>query len=220
MSCVALIERDVRLAWRGGGSTLLAVAFFATVVTLVPLGIAPMPGILRAVAGGIVMLCAALAALLSLDDLFQTDFEDGSLDLLATGPLSLESLAASKIAAHWLSTGFPIVAISPLAAFAMELPANGFVVMLKAVALGTPAISAVGAIGASLTMAARRGGLILPLIVLPLLTPVVIFGAGIVRSTWEGLPNGAGLYLAAYSLAAVLLSPFATAAGLRMNLSA
>ena len=167
-----------------------------------------------------VVLCAALAALLSLDDLFQTDFEDGSLDLLATGPLSLESLAASKIAAHWLATGFPIVAISPLAAFAMELPTNSFVEMLKAVALGTPAISAVGAIGASLTMAARRGGLILPLIVLPLLTPVVIFGAGIVRSTGEGIPNGAVPYLAAYSLAAVLLSPFATAAGLRMNLSA
>jgi len=220
MSCVALIERDVRLAWRGGGSTMLAVAFFATVVTLVPLGTAPIPGILRAMAGGTVVLCAALAALLSLDDLFQTDFEDGSLDLLATGPLSLESLAASKIAAHWLATGFPIVAISPLAAFAMELPTNSFVEMLKAVALGTPAISAVGAIGASLTMAARRGGLVLPLIVLPLLTPVVIFGAGIVRSTGEGIPNGAEAYLAAYSLAAVLLSPFATAAGLRMNLSA
>jgi heme exporter protein B len=220
MSYVALIGRDIRLASRGGGSTLLAVAFFATVVTLVPLGIGPAPGVLRAVAGGIVILCAALAALLSLDDLFQADFEDGSLDVLATGPLSLESLAASKIAAHWLATGFPIVAISPLAAFAMELPGNGVVQMLKAVALGTPAISAVGAIGASLTLAAKRGGLILPLIVLPLLTPVVIFGAGTVRFALEGIANGAAFYLAAYSLAAVLLSPFATAAGLRMNLSA
>lgn len=220
MSCVALIGRDIRLASRGGGSTLLAVAFFATVVTLVPLGIGPLPGILRAVAGGIVMVCAALAALLSLDDLFQADFEDGSLDLLATGPLSLESLAASKIAAHWLATGLPILVISPLAALAMELPGNSVLTMLKAVALGTPAISAVGAIGASLTLAAKRGGLVLPLIVLPLLTPVVIFGAGIVRSTLDGLANGAVLYLAAYSLAAVLLSPFATAAGLRMNLAA
>lgn len=220
MSCVALIGRDIRLASRGGGSTLLAVAFFATVVTLVPLGIGPMPGILRAVAGGIVMVCAALAALLSLDDLFQSDFEDGSLDLLATGPLSLESLAASKIAAHWLATGLPILVISPLAALAMELPGGSVLTMLKAVALGTPAISAVGAIGASLTLTAKRGGLVLPLIVLPLLTPVVIFGAGIVRSTLDGLANGAVLYLAAYSLAAVLLSPFATAAGLRMNLAA
>jgi heme exporter protein B len=220
MSYVALIGRDIRLASRGGGSTLLAVAFFATVVRIVPLGIGPAPGVLRAVAGGIVILCAALAALLSLDDLFQADFEDGSLDVLATGPLSLESLAASKIAAHWLATGFPIVAISPLAAFAMELPGNGVVQMLKAVALGTPAISAVGAIGASLTLAAKRGGLILPLIVLPLLTPVVIFGAGTVRFALEGIANGAAFYLAAYSLAAVLLSPFATAPGLRMNLSA
>jgi len=220
MSYVALIGRDIRLASRGGGSTLLAVSFFATVVTLVPLGIGPVPGVLRAVAGGIVTLCAALAALLSLDDLFQADFDDGNLDVLATGPLSLEALAASKIAAHWLATGFPIVAISPLAALAMELPGNGAVQMLKAVALGTPAISAVGAIGASLTLAAKRGGLILPLIVLPLLTPVVIFGAGTVRFALEGIANGAAFYLAAYSLAAVLLSPFAAAAGLRMNLSA
>lgn len=220
MSCVALIGRDIRLASRGGGSTLLAVTFFATILTLVPLGIGPTPAILRAAAGGIVVVSAALAALLSLDNLFQADFEDGSLDLLATGPSSLESLAASKIVAHWFATGFPIVAISPLAGFAMELPSNAVVAILKAVALGTPAISAVGAIGASLTLAARRGGLVLPLIVLPLLTPVVVFGAGIVRSALDGLANGAVLYLAAYSLAAVLLSPFATAAGLRMNLSA
>lgn len=220
MSCAALIGRDLRLASRGGGSTLLAVAFFATVLTLIPLGIGPTPTILRAVAGGIVMVCAALAALLSLDELFQVDFEDGSLDLLATGPLSLESLAASKIVAHWLATGFPILAISPLVAFAMELPASSIIAVLKAVALATPAISAVGAIGASLTLAAKRGGLILPLVVLPLLTPVMIFGAGIIRSDLDGLANGAVLYLAAYSLAAVLLSPFAAAAGLRMNLSA
>jgi heme exporter protein B len=166
------------------------------------------------------MVCAILAALLSLDHLFQADFEDGTLEILATGPLSLESLAASKIAAHWLATGLPLLAISPLAAFAMELPGTSFFMLLEAVALGTPAVSAVGAIGASLTLAAKRGGLILPLIVLPLLTPVVIFGAGIVRSLLEGVANGAAFYLAAYALAAVLLSPFAAAAGLRMNLSA
>jgi heme exporter protein B len=190
------------------------------VVTLVPLGVGPQPLLLRAIAGGIVMVCAILAALLSLDHLFQADFEDGTLEILATGPLSLESLAASKIAAHWLATGLPLLAISPLAAFAMELPGTSFFMLLEAVALGTPAVSAVGAIGASLTLAAKRGGLILPLIVLPLLTPVVIFGAGIVRSLLEGVANGAAFYLAAYALAAVLLSPFAAAAGLRMNLSA
>ncbi|HEX3429963.1 MAG TPA: heme exporter protein CcmB [Rhizomicrobium sp.] len=220
MSCLALIGRDVRLASRGGGSTLLALAFFAAIVTLVPLGIGPRPGLLHAVAGGIIMLCATLAALLSLDHLFQADFDDGSLELLATGPLSLESLAVSKIVAHWLATGLPLLAISPLAAFAMELPGNGLFALLQSVALATPAVSAMGAIGASLTLAAKRGGLILPLIVLPLLTPVVIFGAGIVRSAMEGMANGAALYLGAYSLAAVLLSPFAVAAGLRTNLSA
>jgi heme exporter protein B len=218
MSCGALIERDIRLASRGGGSTLLAATFFATVITLVPLGIGPQPGLLGAVAGGVVMICAVLAALLSLDHLFQADFDDGSLEVLATGPLSFESFAASKIAAHWLTTCVPLVVIAPLAAFAMELPRNGLIALVEAVALGSPAVSAVGAIGASLTLAARKGGLILPLILLPLLTPVVIFGAGTVRSALDGIANGAILYLAAYSLAAVLLSPFAAAAGLRMNL--
>jgi len=190
------------------------------VITLVPLGIGPQPAVLRPVAGGVVMLCAILAALLSLDHLFQADFEDGSLEVLATGPLSLESLAASKIAAHWLTTGMPLAAMTPLAAFAMDLPAEGLASMLEAVAVATPAVSAVGAIGASLTLATKRGGLVLPLIVLPLLAPVMIFGAGIVRSTQEAPSNGAIFYLAAFSLAAVLLSPFAAAAGLRMNLNA
>lgn len=220
MSIGALIGRDIRLASRGGGSTLLSLAFFATVVTLVPLGIGPQTGALHPVAGGVVMLCAILAALLSLDHLFQADFEDGSLEVLATGPLSYESLIASKIAAHWLTTGLPLVAITPVAAFAMELPANGFVALLQSVAVGTPAVSAVGAIGASLTLSTRRGGFILPLIVLPLLAPVMIFGAGIVRAAQDGVPNGAFWYLTAFSLAAVLLSPFAAAAGLRMNLNA
>jgi heme exporter protein B len=220
MSFAALIGRDIRLASRGGGSTLLSLAFFATVITLVPLGIGPQPDVLRPVAGGVVMLCAVLAALLSLDHLFQADFEDGSLEVLATGPLSFESLTASKIAAHWLTTGMPLVVITPLAAFALELPGNSLLALLEAVAVGTPAVSAIGAIGASLTLSTRRGGLILPLIVLPLLAPVVIFGAGVVRSAQGGGPNGAFFYLAAFSLAAVLLSPFAAAAGLRMNLNA
>jgi len=220
MSYGVLIGRDIRLASRGGGSTLLALAFFSMVITLVPLGIGPQPGLLRAVSGGMVMLCALLAALLSLDHLFQADFDDGNLDLLATGPLSLEAFAASKMAAHWLTTGMPLVAIAPLAAFAMELPRSGFAGLVEAVALGTPAVSAIGAIGASLTLSARRGGLILPLIVLPLLAPVVIFGAGIVRAALDGISSGAFFYLAAFSVTAVLLSPFAAAAGLRMNLSA
>jgi len=220
MSCLALIARDIRLASRGGGSTPLALSFFAAVVTLIPLGIGPTPSLLRAVAGGVIMLCAVLAALLALDDLFQVDFDDGSLDILATGPLSLEGLATTKIAAHWVTTGLPLLAISPLAGFAMEIPGRSLAVLMEAVALGTPAVSAVGAIAASLTLTAKRGGLILPLIVLPLIAPVVIFGAGIVRGSMEGIANGAALYLSAYSLAAVLLSPFAVATGLRINLSA
>jgi heme exporter protein B len=220
MSSLVLIERDLRMAFRGGGSTFLALAFFATVVTLVPLGIGPQPTLLRAVAGGTVMVCAVLAALLSLDQLFQADFDDGSLEVLATGPLSLELLAGCKIGAHWVATGLPLLVISPISAYAMALSGEGSLRLMEAVALGTPAVSAVGAIGAGLTLAARRGGLVLALIVLPLLSPVVIFGAGVVRSGMEGLANGADYYLAAYSLVTVLLSPFAVAPALRMNLSA
>jgi heme exporter protein B len=220
MSFMELVARDVRLATRAGGSAFLALAFFAMTATLVPLGIGAEVRLLSAVAAGILWVCAVLAALLSLDRLFQADFEDGSLDVLALGPLPLESIASAKIAAHWLTTGLPLTIVSPIIALLFSLPDQGYGVLVAALAIGTPAVSAIGAIGASLTISIRRGGLILPFIVMPLLAPVVIFGAGAVSAAIDGLASGALLFLAATSLAAVLLSPFAAAAGLRLNLGA
>jgi heme exporter protein B len=220
MSFVALVARDMRLATRAGGSAFLALAFFAMTATLVPLGIGAETRLLGAVAAGILWVCAVLAALLSLDRLFQADFEDGSLDVLALGPLPLESIAAAKIAAHWLVTGLPLTIVSPMIALLFSLPGRGYGALATTLAIGTPAVSAIGAIGSSLTISIRRGGLILPFIVMPLLAPIVIFGAGAVRAAIDGLASGALLFLAATSLAAVLLSPFAAAAGLRLNLGA
>lgn len=218
---VTLLLRDIKLAARSGGSAALALSFFALVATLVPLGVGADLKLLVRVAGGVLWVGAVLSALLSLDRLFQGDFEDGSLDLIALSPLPLELTALAKIAAHWLSTGLPLTVLSPLLALLFNLtgPATG--ILFVSLLIGTPAVSAVGAIGASLTLSLKRGGLILPLIILPLLAPAVIFGAGAVSLALDGLGAGGALgLLAAFAFAAVLLSPFAAAASVRLNLSA
>ncbi len=214
----SLIARDLVLALRAGGGAALALAFFAAVATLVPLGIGPDLKLLARIAAGVLWVAAVLAALLSLDRLFQADFEDGSLDLMALSPLSLEAVALAKIAAHWLSTGLPLTLIAAVLAVAYGLPANGTGALVASLLIGTPAVSAIGGIGAALTLSIRRGGLILPFIVLPLIAPVVIFGSGAVLAVLDGLASGAFLFLAAFSLLAVVLSPFAAAAGVRLNL--
>jgi heme exporter protein B len=214
----ALLLRDIRLATRAGGSAMLALAFFAAVATLVPLGVGSDLALLARIAAGVLWVAAVLAALLALDRLFQADFEDGSLDVIALSPLSLETISFAKIAAHWLTTGLPLAILSPLLAVMFGLPANAIFALFVSLLIGTPAVSAIGAVGASLTLSIRRGGLILPLILLPLLAPAVIFGAGAVLAVLDGLSNGALLLLAAFSFAACVLSPFATAAALRLNL--
>jgi heme exporter protein B len=215
-----LLARDVKLAARSGGSAALALSFFALVATLVPLGVGADLKLLARVAGGILWVGAVLAALLSLDRLFQGDYEDGGLDLIALSPLPLELTALAKIAAHWLSTGLPLTLLSPLLALMFNLAPAPTLVLFVSLLIGTPAVSAVGAIGASLTLSLKRGGLILPLLILPLLSPAVIFGAGAVSATMDGFGAAGGLeLLAAFAFAAVLLSPFAAAAGVRLNLS-
>ncbi len=215
----ALLVRDLRLTVREGGGVGLALGFFALVATLVPLGVGPDMVVLAKVGAGILWVGAALAALLSLDRLFQADYEDGSLDLIALSPLSLEGTAVAKIVAHWLSTGLPLTLLSPLLSVLFDLPANAMVMLAASLLLGTPAVSAAGAIGASLTLSLRRGGLILPLIVLPLLTPAVIFGTGMVVEVQTGLATGALGFLAAFSIVTVLLSPFVAAMAVRLNLA-
>jgi len=219
MSFLALLTRDLRLAVRAGGSAFLALAFFAAVVTLVPFGIGADSALLARTAAGILWVAAVLASLLAFDRLLQLDMEDGSLDLLALSPIPLEAIAAAKGLAHWLTTGLPLVLLSPVLAVLLNLPSRGFLALITSLAIGTPALSAIGTIGAALTISVRRGGLILPLIVLPLVAPAVIFGAGFVGSTIDGIQNGAIWLLSAFSLAAVLLSPFAAASAIRIALS-
>jgi heme exporter protein B len=214
-----LLMRDLKLAARSGGGAALALAFFALMATLVPLGIGADLRLLARVAAGVLWVGAVLAALLSLDRLYQGDFDDGSLDLIALSPLSLEQVALAKFLAHWLSTGLPLTLLSPLLALFFGLPGAGTEMLVLSLLIGTPAVSAVGAIGASLTLSLKRGGLILPLLILPLLTPVVIFGAGAVSAALDGLANGALGLLAGFSAAAVILSPFVTAACVRLNLA-
>jgi heme exporter protein B len=214
-----LVSRDVRLATRAGGGAMLALAFFAAVAALVPFGVGTDLKLLGRIAGGVLWVAAVLAALLSLDRLFQSDFEDGSLDLMALGPLPLEAVALAKTLAHWLATGLPLTLLSPVLALLFNLPDRGYAALVASLALGTPAISAIGAIGAGLTLSVRRGGLILPLLVMPLIAPAVIFGSGAVIAALDGLANGAFPLLAAFSLASVLLSPFAAAAAVRLNLA-
>jgi heme exporter protein B len=216
---LALLYRDVRLAARAGGGAALALAFFAAVAALVPLGVGADLKLLGRIAGGVLWVAAVLAALLSLDRLFQADYEDGSLEQIALAPLSLEAAATAKILAHWLATGLPLTVLSPLLGLLFNLPEQGYVPLVVSLAIGTPAASAVGAIGAGLTMSLRRGGLILPLLVLPLLAPAVIFGAGAVISALDGLDNGALWLLSGFSLVAVLLAPFAAGAAVRLNLA-
>ena len=215
----ALLLRDIRLAVRAGGGAALALAFFACVVTLVPLGVGADMRLLARIAGGVLWVAAVLAALLSLDRLFQADYEDGSLDLIVLSPLSLEVTALAKTAAHWLATGLPLTVLAALLAVLFDLSLRATGALVLSLLIGTPAVSAIGAVGAALTLSIRRGGLILPLIVLPLLAPAVIFGSGAVLAVQDGLANGALYFLAAFSLVSVVLSPFAAAASVRLNLA-
>lgn len=215
----AVIARDLRLAVRAGGGFGLALAFFLIVTVLVPLAVGPRADLLAAAAPGILWLGALLSVLLSLDRVFALDREDGSLDALAVSPLPLEALAVAKAAAHWLTTGLPLTLAAPLFGLMLGLPAAGQPWLLLTLALGTPALSVIGTFGAALTVGLRRGGLLLSLLVLPLYVPTLVFGAEAVRRGADGLSaTTPALLLAAITLGAVALLPFASAAALRVNL--
>lgn len=215
----ALLLRDLRLAVRAGGGFGLALAFFLIVCTLVPFGIGPEGGTLARVAPGILWIGALLSCLLSLDRIFALDHEDGSLDLLATAPLPLEGVVAVKALAHWLTTGLPLVVFAPVLGLLLHLPGPAYGWLVVSLALGTPALSVLGAFGAAVTVGLRRGGLLLSLLVLPLYVPTLIFGAEAVRRGAQGADGGTPLvFLAGISLASLALMPFAGAAALRVNL--
>jgi len=221
MSSFALaFRRELALAWAGGGGPLLALGFYAAVTTLVPLATGPDPARLAAVAPGVAWVALALASLLSLERLFERDFEDGSLELLALGPLPLEAVAAAKALAQWTATGAPLAAAAPIGAIALGASPKLAAIVVAAAAIGGLAFAFVGALGAALALGSRRGGVLIAFIVLPLISPPVIFGAGAIDAFGAGLPwlNGF-LLLCAYALAAMALAPFAMAAACRNALS-
>jgi heme exporter protein B len=214
---LALLKRDLVLSYRQGIDAWVVVLFFLAAGILFPFAIGPEPNALMRVSTGVVLSMAALAALLSLDRLYQGDFEDGSLDLMALGPLPLELAAVAKALAHWLSTGLPLLVAAPLLALMLNAPAGSYGPMLLALALATPALSLLGGLGAALTLGSRRGGILLTLLILPLYVPVLIFAAGsISRSlSGEGDPTGALLLLGGVDLGLLAITPWATGAALR-----
>lgn len=215
-----LLKRDLKLAMRDGGALGTALGFYVIVVSLLPLGLGPDLNLLARIAPGILWIALLLAALLSLNRMFETDYEDGSLEAIAAGPLPLELVAAAKALAHALMTGVPLVLMTPVLGLLLNLDLKAYPVLLASMLAGVPAISFLGSIGAALTLKTRRGGLLLALLVLPLYVPTLIFGISAVTSALSG-PQGASssfLILSAVSLVSLVLGPVAAAAALRVQM--
>ncbi|WP_119462757.1 heme exporter protein CcmB [Rhodospirillaceae bacterium SYSU D60014] len=219
MIALHLIARDLRLSLRQGSDAATVLMFFVLAVVMFPLGVGPEPNILARISAGVIWVMALFAALLSLERLFLADAEDGSLDQLALTPLPLEFVVLAKVAAHWLTTGLPLLLAAPVLGLLLGMEASGLGVLVLALLLGTPVLSLVGAIGAALTLGARRGGVLLPLLILPLYVPVLIFGVSAIDAAIAGLPPRPHLLiLGGLLLAALPLAPWATAAALRQAL--
>jgi heme exporter protein B len=198
----------------------MSLAFFAVVLTLAPFGLGADPALLARIAPGIIWIAALLAAVLSLERLFQADFEDESLDLLALSPLGLSGVVFAKALAQWLAAGLPLVVSAPLFALMMGIDASGYPPLVVGLAIGTPALFLIGALGAGLALGVRRGGLLIALIVLPLEIPVLIFGVTAVQAAVGGGHAGPSLMLlGAHTLLALAFVPIASAAALRIHLS-
>ena len=220
MSAGVLLRRELALAWGRGGGPLLACAFYAGMATLLPLAAGPAPSQLAVVAPGSAWAALALASLLPLERLFERDFEDGALDLLTLGPLPLELVCAIKCLAQWLATGAPLAVLAPVVSSALGAPLSLAPLTFVCALIGGLGFSFTGGLGAALALGSRRGGLLVAVIVLPLLAPPVIFGGGAAAAFASGLGWSSGLmFLAAYSLAAVALTPIAMAAACRNALS-
>lgn len=219
-AALALLARDVTLAWREGGAVGTAIGFYVVVVAITPLGLGPDLNLLARIAPGMLWIALLLAALLSADRIFHNDYEDGALDVLTTGPLPLPLVAAVKSLAHWLTTGVPLALLAPLLGLLLNLPVAAWPLLVLAMLVGTPAVSFVASIGASLTLGLRRSGLLLALLVLPLYVPVLIFGVATASAAITG-PTSSWppfLMLCALSLASIVLAPIAAAAALRTAL--
>ena len=216
---VSLLKRDLVLAVRNRGELINPLLFYVIVAMLFPLGVTSDPKTLATMAAGVLWIAALLATLLSLDNLFRSDFDDGSLELIMLSPHPGVVLVLAKVLAHWLVTGLPLLIATPLLAVLMAVPDEARATLWLTLALGTPVLSLVGAIGVALTVGLRRGGALLSLLVLPLYVPVLIFGANAAGASAAGLPVTGQLYmLGAFLVLALSLAPLATAAALRISI--
>jgi heme exporter protein B len=216
----ALLTRDMRLAVRVGGGALMGVLFFLIVVTMVPLALGPDLALLKRIGPAILWLGALLASLLALDQLFAADAADGSLDVLLTARLPLELAVLAKAAAHWLTTGVPLVIAAPVLGLLLNIDGAAMAAVALTLLAGTPALTLVGTVGAALSVALRRGGLLLPVLILPLTVPVLIFGVAAAEAAISGpVPFGTPFtILCALTLGSLAVCPFAAAAALRHGL--
>jgi heme exporter protein B len=219
-AALALLSRDVRLAWREGGAIGTAFGFYLVVIVVTALGVGPNPNWLSGIAPGTLWVTLLLAGLLSADRMFHNDYEDGALDVLVTGSLPLPLIAALKSFAHWLTTGVPLALLAPVLGLLLNLPEKVSPLLVLSMLAGTPAVSFVASIGASLTLGLRRSGPLLALLVLPLYVPVLIFGVATASAAITGpaSPWPPFLMLCALSLASIVLAPIAAAAALRTAL--
>jgi heme exporter protein B len=216
---LTVLRRELRIALRRKGDVLNVLVFFVVIASLFPLGVGPEPNQLRAMAAGVVWIAALLAALLSLPRLFAADYADGTLEQMLVSPQPLAVVVLAKIAAHWLLTGLPLVLVAPLIGLQYGLPAGAFGVLLAALLIGTPVLSLIGAAGSALTLGVRGGGALLGLLVLPLLVPALVFGAGAVSAAMSGLDPSAHLsLLGAFLAVSSLIGPWAACAALRVAL--
>jgi len=216
---IALLQRDLILAVRAGGGFGLGMVFFLIVVIMVPLGIGPDMELLSKVSVGILWVGALLACVLSLDRIFSLDYDDGTLELLLTSPIPLEAVVTVKAFSHWITTGLPLVIISPILGLLLGLQVSDLKWVFISLLLGTPALSVIGAFGAAITVGIRRGGLLLSLLVLPLYVPTLVFGANVASTGLADISNSSALLiLTAVTLGAFSILPFASALVLRINL--
>lgn len=216
----AVLRRDLVLALRRRSEMANPVLFFILVVSLFPLGIGAQPNLLKAIAPGVIWVSALLATMLSLDSLFRSDFDDGSLEQILLSPYPTSVLVLAKICAHWLVTGLPLLLIAPLLAMFLGLPERSLSILILTLLLGTPILSLIGAVGVALTVGLRRGGMILSLLVLPLYVPVLIFASNAVEMSSGGLPVSAQLnILLSLLFLALVLAPWPTAAALKMSMN-
>ncbi|MET4807671.1 heme exporter protein CcmB [Limibacillus sp. MBR-115] len=214
-----ILSRDLRLALRQRGDAAMVLLFFILIASLFPFGVGPEPKLLARIGAGVVWVSALLAMLLSLERLFLADYEDGSLELMMLAPLPLEAVVLAKALAHWLTSGLPLVLAAPVIGLIYNIDQTGYLPLVTALLLGTPPLSLLGAIGAALTLGARRGGILIPLLILPLAIPVLIFGILGVEAALGGFAARPFLLLqGALLLAALPLAPIAAAAALRQSL--